>query len=65
MREGGGGPGLALEALQPVGVCGDVLRQDLEGDLAIELGVARAVDLAHPPGTERGEDLVTPETDSG
>jgi len=36
-------------------------RQELQRDVAIQLGVARPIDLAHTPGTERGEDLVRPE----
>ena len=33
-----------------------------ERDLALQLAVAGAVDLAHPAGTERGDDIVTPES---
>ena len=36
--------------------------QDLDGDFAPELGVARAVHLAHAARAERGEDLVVAET---
>ncbi len=35
-----------------------VLRQDLDGDLALELVIARPVDLAHAAGADRGQDLV-------
>ena len=35
--------------------------QDLDGDRAVQTRIARAVDLAHPPGTERPEDLVRPD----
>ena len=37
-------------------------RQHLQRDFTIELRVARAVYLAHPPRTEGGEDFVAPET---
>ena len=49
MRERGDGLGLALEARERVGVRGQLRGEDLDGDLAVELRVARAVDLAHPP----------------
>ena len=39
--------------------------QDLDRDLAIELGVAGAIDLAHPAGAERGENLVGAEARAG
>ncbi len=52
------GPRLALELAQAIGVAGDVLRQDLDGDGAIEAGVAGAVDLAHAPGADQAEDFV-------
>ena len=42
----------ALEPREPSGIARERLRQDLDRDLAIELGVARAVDLAHAAGAE-------------
>ena len=63
--EGGDGAGLELEALEAVGVGGDVVVEDLEGDVAAEAGVAGAVDLAHAAGPEQLDDLVRPEADSG
>ena len=65
MREGGDGLGLALEAGERLGIAGQVGRQDLHRDVAIELRVSRAVDLAHTAGAERTEDLVRPEPGSG
>ena len=38
--------GLALEAREPLGIGGKQLGQDLDGDVAPELRVARAIDLA-------------------
>ena len=61
--EGGDGAGFALEAAAEVGGgaertrCG-VLAKDFDGDVAIEAGVAGAVDLAHAADSERGLDLV-------
>src|SRR5678816_1306536 len=39
-----------------------MLRKDLDGDGAIEAGVPRSVDLTHPTGAQRGDDLVGPES---
>jgi hypothetical protein len=36
----------------------DMLRQDLDGDGAIETSVLRLVDLPHAAGAKRGEDLI-------
>ena len=63
--EGGDGVGFLLEALEAVGVRGDVVREDLEGDVAPEPGVPRAVDRPHAAGPEKLGDLVRPETGSG
>src|SRR5262249_12732462 len=38
---------LALEARQPLGIAPEEIRQDLDGDVAAELRVAGAIDLAH------------------
>jgi hypothetical protein len=56
--------GFALEALQALRVAGDVVGQYLEGDVASELRVVGAIDLAHAPGTERGKDFVGTQADS-
>ena len=40
--------GLALEARQPLGIAGENVRQELEGDLAIQGGVVSQENLAHP-----------------
>jgi hypothetical protein len=63
--EGGDGAGLGLEAPEAVGVGGAVLREDLEDDVTPEAGIAGAVNLTHPPGSERGQDLVGAEACSG
>ena len=59
--EGGEGLGLALEALEPLRVGGHLGRQHLEGHVAPELRVGRAVHLAHPAGADRGGDAVVGE----
>jgi len=40
-------------------------RQDLERDLALELGIACAIHLAHPAGAERADDLEATESITG
>ena len=46
-------------------VVGEVLRQHLDRDVALEARVARAVDLAHAAGAERRQDLVRAEAVAG
>jgi len=58
VRQRGHGVRLALEARQGGRVLGEMGRQDLDGDIAPELRVPRAIDLAHSSGPERGQDLV-------
>ncbi len=55
----------ALEARQPIGVLRERLRQDLDRDVAIELRVARAIDLPHAAFADRRSDLVDAETGAG
>ena len=52
----------ALKPRQVVGVIGQRGRQDFDGHVAVELGVARAVDLAHPASAQRREDFVRAES---
>ena len=59
MIERGEHAGFALEAGQPIGVRGEQRRQDLDRDVASELRVARAVDLAHPAGAHQLHDRRT------
>lgn len=54
MVQGGQRLRLALEALQPLGVRGHLGRQDLQGHVAAELGVRRAINLAHAPAKRGG-----------
>ena len=52
------GAGFAFEAGAQILALGDVFGQDLDGDGAVEPGVAGFVHLAHASGADRGEDLV-------
>ncbi len=63
--ERGSGPGLLLEALQPLRVGGQGGRQHLDRDLAPEPRVPRLVHLSHSPGTQGRLDLVRTESRSG
>jgi hypothetical protein len=60
--EGARGLDLPLEAAQPIRVCGDLLGQDLDRDLAIETGVTCPIDLPHASRSQRSEDFVRTET---
>ena len=53
-------PRFALEAREPLGIRREDVRQDLDRDVAPELRVARAIDLAHPARAERRKDSVWP-----
>jgi hypothetical protein len=61
VRERRDRPGFSLEARERGRVGGEPLRQDLDRDVAFELGVPRSVDFAHPTCAERREDLVRAE----
>ena len=49
---------LTLEARDAIEISGEEFRKDLQCDIAIELRVMRAIDLAHPARAENGADLV-------
>ncbi len=51
-----------LEAGESIGVQRKVGRKDLQGDSAIELCIARAIDLAHAASADGGQDFIRPET---
>ncbi len=64
VRERRSGPRLVLEPRPPARVPRRFGREDLQGDVAPEPRVLCPVDLSHPPGAERREDLVEPQTRS-
>ena len=51
----------ALEAGQTFGIARERVGQDLERDVALQLGVARAIHLAHPARPERRENFIMPD----
>jgi hypothetical protein len=61
MIERGERPRLALEAREPVVIPGEEIGQDLQRDVPPEPGVAGLVDLSHPAGAKRSDDLVRTE----
>jgi hypothetical protein len=50
--------GFATQPRDAVLILGKRLRQDLDRDVAFQLGIARAVDLAHATGTQRSDDFI-------
>ena len=55
----------ACEPGKPIGVVRERVREDLQGDVAIEPGIARAIDLAHPAFADQRGDLVDTEAATG
>src|SRR5262245_13783210 len=58
MVECGQQPRLARKSRSASGVCRERLRQHLDRDVATELGVASAIDLAHTADAQRSQNLV-------
>jgi hypothetical protein len=56
------GTGFLFESLQAAGVGGERRGEHLDRHVASEPRIAGAVDLAHPTGAKRGDDLVRPKT---
>ena len=52
---------LALEACEAIGIERERVGDDLQRDVATELRIARAIDLAHPARAEGGDDLIRAE----
>jgi len=50
--------GLAPEAREPIGIVDESLRQHLDRDVPLELGVPRPPDLAHAARADRLDDLI-------
>ena len=59
------GVGFAFETRAAVRIARKFFAQDLDGDDAIEPGVAGFVDLTHAPGANQGEDFVCAESGAG
>ena len=57
--------GFAGEPGQSVGVAGECVWQDFEGDVTIQLRVARAVDHPHPALADLRDDFIDAEAGAG
>ena len=55
----------ALEACEPIGIDRERLRKNLDRDVAIQLRIARAIDLAHAAGAEGSDILVNAKASAG
>ena len=55
----------ALETGEAIRITGEGIGQDLQRDLAIQLGIPGAIHLAHAARPEGGENLVRAEADAG
>jgi hypothetical protein len=56
---------LAFEASQAIRMSREQIRQDLEGNVAMQLRIARPVNFAHAACPERADDLIRTEHRSG
>jgi hypothetical protein len=56
---------LTFEARQSIRVVGQEFGQDLDRDVAMELGVSRSIDLAHPASSQQRENFISAETIAG
>src|SRR5882762_364067 len=58
MIQSGGGLGLALEAGESLRIASDFRREEFKGHEAVQLGVFRFVDHAHPATAQFFEDVI-------
>jgi hypothetical protein len=55
----------SAEARETIRIVGNGREQDFDRDVAIQLRIACAIDLAHTTGTEGGDDFVWTEASAG
>ena len=58
-------PRFALEAGETIGIVGERRREDLDGDISSQAGVARTIHLAHGAVTQQTDNLICPEPVAG
>ena len=54
-----------FEAAQPIGLRGELRRQNLDRDIATQPAVARTIDLTHPSRADRGDHFIGTEARAG
>jgi hypothetical protein len=59
------GLGFARESRKPIGIVRERIREDFEGDLAIQLRVVRPLHFAHPASAEQSNDAIGAQTRTG
>jgi hypothetical protein len=52
------GDWLALEAPQPIGVCGKQFGEDFQRDIPVQRAIACSIDFTHAAGAQQSDDLV-------
>ena len=65
MVQRGRGARFLREASQPIDVCRVLGGEELDGDIALQVEVSRAEDLAHPARPDAGQEFIVPETRAG
>ena len=65
MGERGGCVRFRFEALQPLGIDRERGRENLDRDVSAQAGITRAIDFAHPAGTEDADDFVRTKSGAG
>ena len=65
MVERGQKLGFAFEAGKAVGVFGELVGKNLDGDFAPEFRITRTPDFTHAASSQRGDDFVVGESGSG
>ena len=63
--QAGDGLGFPLQPLAEIGIVGDMRQDRLDGDAAVEPGVAGLVDFTHAASAEGGLDLVGAKRSAG
>ena len=65
MAERGNRAGFEFEAMEAIGITGQLAREHFQGDVAAETGIAGAVDFAHAAGSDEPKNLIGTESIAG
>ena len=55
---------LALKTFPEFPALGEMFGEDLDGDVAVEPGIAGAIHFTHTTRTQRGQNFIRPEPDA-